>query len=121
MLFVDALLVGIGGILGGLARIGISSLVALLSGEAFPWGTLAVNVSGGFAIGLLAGSTVGVSSLGLFLMTGMLGSYTTVSTFSLQTFFLLEQRLIARALANIASSIVLCLLAAGIGYSLTAG
>ena len=121
MLFVDATLVGIGGILGGLARIGLSSLVALVAGERFPWGTLAVNLSGAFAIGALAGSAIGASSLGLFLMTGVLGSYTTVSTFSLQTLFLLEQRLIARALANVAGSVLLCLLAASLGYGLIAG
>jgi len=120
MLIVDALLVGIGGILGGLARISISSVVALLAGERFPWGTLAVNVSGALAIGSLAGAAIGGSSGGLFLMTGVLGSYTTVSTFSLQTLFLLEQGLIWRALANIAVSVLLCLLAAGIGYGLVA-
>ena len=121
MLVVDAILVGVGGILGGLARIGISSLVALLAGERFPWGTLAVNLSGAFAIGVLAGSAIGPSSLRLFLMTGVLGSYTTVSTFSLQTLFLLEQGLIGRALANIAGSVLLCLLAAGFGFGLMAG
>jgi CrcB protein len=121
MLLVDATLVGVGGLLGGLARIGISSLVALVAGDRFPWGTLAVNLSGSFAIGLLAGSAMGASSLGLFLMTGVLGSYTTVSTFSLQTLFLLEQGLIARALANIAGSVLLCLLAASLGYRLMAG
>lgn len=120
MLLVDATLVGIGGVLGGLARIGISSLVALVAGERFPWGTLAVNLSGAFVIGMLAASAIGAPSLGLFLMTGVLGSYTTVSTFSLQTLFLLEQGLIVRAFANIASSVFLCLLAAALGYGLMA-
>ena len=121
MLFVDATLVGIGGILGGLARIVLSSLVALVAGERFPWGTLAVNLSGAFAIGVLAGSAVGASSLGLFVMTGVLGSYTTVSTFSLQTLFLLEQGMIARALINIVASVLLCLLAASLGHGLVVG
>ncbi len=120
MLIVDALLVSIGGILGGLARISLSSVVASLAGDRFPWGTLAVNISGAFAIGALAGSAIGASGTALFLITGVLGSFTTVSTFSLQTLFLLEQGLIWRALANIAVSVLLCLLAAGIGYGLVA-
>jgi CrcB protein len=121
MLFVEAILVGAGGILGGLARMGMSSLAALIAGERFPWGTLTVNLSGAFALGVLAGSATAASSLGLFLMTGVLGSYTTVSTFSLQTLFLLEQGMIARALVNIVASVFLSLLAASLGYGLTAG
>jgi CrcB protein len=78
---VSLLLVALGGALGSVARY----LVSLaLGGGAFPWGTLAVNVLGSAAIGAAAG--LGVQGPArLFLVTGLLGGFTTFSAFSLET------------------------------------
>jgi CrcB protein len=86
--------VAIGSALGGMARYWCSDTVARFSGEWFPWGTLIVNVSGSFIIGLFAALS-GTDSRFLippeariFVMTGLCGGYTTFSSFSLQTFTL---------------------------------
>lgn len=117
-MLLDGVLVASGGVLGGLLRVLISTVVGRLIGEHLPWGTFAVNVSGTFAIGLAAGAVSIGSGLWLFLAIGVLGSYTTVSTFSLQTLFLLEQRAFGRATINAGGSIVGCLLAATAGLAL---
>ena len=83
-----------GSAIGGLARYVVSGLVARRFGEAFPWGTLLINVTGAFLIGILgARGTHDASMLAqpapwLFAVTGFLGCYTTVSSFSLQTLIL---------------------------------
>jgi CrcB protein len=84
------LLVLIGGGIGSLSRYGISLLAAQLFGTKFPWGTLIVNLSGCFLIGLsfaLAdrGLNIMNPSIRLFFMTGFLGGLTTFSTFGLET------------------------------------
>lgn len=82
------LLVGAGGALGGLARFSLSRWVDNRTGGGrFPWGTLAVNASGALLIGLALGWVSGpalTSGLWLLLVAGVLGSFTTVSSFSLQ-------------------------------------
>lgn len=82
------LLVGAGGALGGLARFWLVQWVDNRTGGGrFPWGTLAVNVSGALLIGLALGRVSGpalTSWLWLLLVVGVLGSFTTVSSFSLQ-------------------------------------
>ena len=115
--------VAIGGALGGAARFWLSDLVARRLGETFPWGTLVVNVSGAFAIGVLAalwteraGHAVLHVPMWTGLAIGVLGSYTTVSSFSLQTWALLRDRAYARALGNVAASAIGCLAAVAAGY-----
>jgi CrcB protein len=85
------------------------------TGEGFPFGTIVVNVTGAVFMGLLAG--YGDSSPGrllfneparLFLMIGVLGGYTTFSSFSLQTFLLIEQGNLTGALLNVLCSLLLC-------------
>jgi fluoride exporter len=117
------LIVALAGAVGGLARFWISSLVARRIGERFPWGTMAVNVSGALAIGALAAllpafgaEGEGVPGLWLALVIGVLGSYTTVSSFSLQTFVLIRERELLPAVLNIAGSVTFCLTAASAGY-----
>jgi len=130
-LLINAGAVALGALGGGPARLFVTELVAarLPVGRAFssfPWGTLIVNVSGALLIGMLAAyaqahALDGQSAAWLLLATGVLGSYTTVSSFSLQTHALVRDREPIQALAYIASSVVLCVLAAGLGFALTGG
>ena len=117
------LLVALGGALGACARFWLSGVVARRVGETFPWGTLAVNVTGALAIGLLAARFLtpqGVDApwreTWLLLVTGMLGSYTTVSSFSLQTLALAREGEGGRAALNVLASVGLCLAAALAGH-----
>jgi len=114
----------IGSALGGVARYAISGAVARRVGETFPWGTLAVNVSGSFVIGWFAalvapgGALAGERMAGAFVMVGLCGGYTTFSSFSLQTLNLARDGEYPGALANIAASALLCLLAVWAGAAL---
>lgn len=117
----------VGSAAGGMARFWLADAVAHRYGERFPWGTLAVNVSGALAVGICAallsnlhpGETASLAwRLGI---VGFLGSYTTVSSFSLQTLALAHDRAWGRAAGNIALSLGLCLGAVGLGWSLGAG
>ena len=113
--------VALGGGLGAVARFWVSAAVGRRLGEGFPWGTLTVNVTGAGLIGVLAGvllapgstahglGATGQPSLWAGLVIGGLGSYTTVSSFSVQTLALLRNRRAGRALANVALSLALCL------------
>ena len=114
-----------GGAIGSVGRVMVSSLVARWTGEQFPFGTIAVNVSGAMLMGLLAG--YGQSEPGkllfseparTFLMIGILGGYTTFSSFSLQTFLLIEQGNLMGAFLNVALSVLLCVLGIWAGFSL---
>jgi CrcB protein len=119
----DILSVAVGGALGGIGRFWLSGFVARWVGETFPWGTLAVNVSGAAAIGALA-PLLWVPGRGEFadlslwaaLVTGVLGSYTTVSSFSLQTLALARNGEWGPALFNALASTILCLAAAAAAY-----
>lgn len=116
---VHFLIVGFGGALGGIARFWLSSTVNRWLGGVFPWGTLVVNVSGSFAIGLLTASLPNASTGStpwLALAVGILGSYTTVSSFSLETLTLLRNGQLVQAGLNVAVSPGLCLGAATLGY-----
>lgn len=116
------LCVALGSALGGMARYCVSDYIGHKYGAHFPWGTLLVNVSGALLIGLLAGLVFALpTSGGLFwqlAVTGFLGSYTTVSSFSLQTLVLLREGYLLRALANISLSLLLCLICVALGYGL---
>lgn len=114
--------VALGSAFGGAARFLVSSLVARAVGETFPWGTMAVNVSGSLALGALAAvadaAALDPASLGWQLAAvGFLGSYTTVSSFSLQTLALVRDGEGARAAGNVALSLGLCLAAAAAGFA----
>ena len=118
-------LVVTGSALGGVARYWLSGVVGRRVGETFPWGTMAVNVSGAFAIGAvaaLAASNPGFAALGLWHLgvIGFLGSYTTVSSFSLQTLALLRDGQPWQAAGNVLLSLGLCLSAAAAGFAATA-
>lgn len=113
--------VALGSALGGAARFAVSGLVARAIGETFPWGTMAVNVTGSLALGALAARAGAVGSvLWQLAAVGFLGSYTTVSSVSLQTLALARDGEMARAAVNMALSLALCLGAAAAGFALGA-
>lgn len=118
------LLVALGGALGGMARFAISNVMARLTGQAFPWGTLAVNASGAFLAGWLLGS-LGLpsapTSLWLFMVVGLLGGYTTVSSFSLQTLELWQSGQARRAVFNISATLLLGISMVSLGWRLAGG
>jgi CrcB protein len=109
------LLVALGGALGSAARFGVGVAAARLFGLAFPWGTLIVNIIGGFAMGVLA-ARVGPENenLRLALGTGLLGGFTTFSAFSLETVRLMQHQP-AHAALYVAASVVLSVGACGLG------
>jgi CrcB protein len=123
-LLLTYIVIGIGSALGGLARYGAGMLAVALWGPAFPWGTILINILGSFVIGGFATLTgpdgrVYVGPLGRqFVMVGLCGGYTTFSAFSLESFALLQHGRLLAAAANIALSLVLCLLAVWLGHGL---
>jgi len=116
--------IAIGSALGGMARYWCSGAAARLIGETFPWGTLFVNVTGCFIIGFVAtltgpdGRIFAGSTARQFVMLGLLGGFTTFSSFSLQTLNLVQDNEWLQAGGNIIGSVVLCLLAVWLGYLL---
>ena len=118
----ELLLVGCGGFVGSVGRYLIAGWVQKLSPfTTFPIGTMAVNVLGCFAIGCLGACIDVRQMLGpetrLLLMVGMLGGFTTFSTFSYETLALFRDAEVARGLANAGLHMILCLVAAWLGYA----
>lgn len=111
-----------GGALGALLRFWLASGVAVWLGRGFPYGTLLVNVSGSLAIGVLYILLLERADVGtvwrLFLMTGLLGAFTTFSTFSLETLVLIEAGEHLKAGMNVVLNVILCLAAAYAGILL---
>jgi CrcB protein len=111
----------LGSAIGGPARYFVSGLVGRHIGETFPWGTMVINVSGAFVIGLFAAAAIGgtlpTPAAWQFAVTGFLGSYTTVSSFSLQTLALVRDGQFLRAGGNVILSLILCLSAVTLGYA----
>ena len=111
-----------GSVLGGVARYLFSLLIELIPG--FPWATLFVNVTGSFVIGFYStlsgpdGRLFAGARQRQFVITGFCGGYTTFSTFSLETFRLLEGGMARIAFLNIGVSIVTWLVAVWLGYLL---
>ncbi len=120
----NALVIFLGGGLGSLARWWLSGLVADRVGQTFPWGTLVVNVSGCFLVGIFASLTgpdgrfLAPPLLRQFFMLGVCGGYTTFSSFSLQTLTLAEEGQWFRAGANVVLSLVTCLVGVWLGHLL---
>ncbi|SDI90400.1 camphor resistance protein CrcB [Bradyrhizobium sp. Rc2d] len=113
-----------GSMLGGCARYFVSGAIARRLGETFPWGTMTINVTGAFLIGILGalathpGSAFAAPTPWLFAVTGFLGCYTTVSSFSLQTLTLARSGEPFSALGNVVLSVGLCLAAVSCGFLL---
>ena len=104
---------------GGLTRYYLSGWVYSLLGRAFPYGTFAVNIIGAYLIGLIMElglrSTLISDTLRLGLTVGFLGGLTTFSTFSYETFTLLEEGQFVMACANVLASVAVCLLFTWLG------
>jgi CrcB protein len=114
-------LVAAGGALGAAARFLAAAGVARLCGDRFPWGTLAVNVTGCLAIGLLMGALQGREGWRLLLVTGFLGAYTTFSAFGGETVDLLRRDEWGRAGLYVLGSVAAGLAAVRVGMVLTRG
>jgi fluoride exporter len=116
------LVVGIGGGLGAMARHGVNSLVhRWLLGAEFPHGIFLINVVGSGAIGLIAGlvasSRVEISlEARTFLVVGVLGGFTTFSSFSLDTLTLVRGGQVGLAMLNVGGQVILSLVAVALGY-----
>ena len=108
-----------GGALGALLRYWVSHGVYAVLGRGFPYGTLAVNVLGSLAMGYLFIVMTERTALGAewraFALIGLLGAFTTFSTFSIETFNLIEQADYLKAGLNMVISVAACLFAAWIG------
>jgi fluoride exporter len=113
------LLVMLGSAVGAPLRYVVDREIQTRHERVFPLGTLAINVTGSFALGLLVGSAAagGVSRLAVDAVgIGVLGSYTTFSTFSWETLRMLEEGSLWQATANVAVSVSGGLAAAALGY-----
>jgi CrcB protein len=116
------LFVGIGGLMGSVARYGLHLLISSRSLSVFPWGTFTVNIAGCLLIGLLVGlesRNVLVSDpFKWLLITGICGGFTTFSTYSIEGISLLNQQQYLPFFAYTAGSVVVGLLATFLGYEL---
>jgi CrcB protein len=116
------LLIGLGGFLGAIARYAVDGAVADRTGGGFPWGTLVINATGSFLLGLLFALTTERAILPADvrgpLMIGFLGAYTTFSTWMLESWQLIEVGSYAPAIANLGGSVAVGLVAVGAGMIL---
>ena len=113
------LLVGLGGFAGAISRYLVDGLVSDRTGGGFPWGTLVVNATGSFLLGLLFAMTAERAILPAEIrgpvMIGFIGAYTTFSTYMLESWILIEGGSNLPALANLGGSIVIGLVAVAAG------
>ncbi len=115
------LAVGAGGAVGSVLRYLLTGTIQRLAGHGFPAGTVVVNVLGSFAIGLLYVWLVergGSSGMRALLMVGLLGGFTTFSSFSLETVNLMMQASYGRAALNVLLSVALCIGGTMLGIAL---
>lgn len=119
------LLVAIGGALGSVSRYLIGLATLRWFGPNFPWGTLAVNIIGGLAIGvfaeLIARRFDGSAELRLFIVTGILGGFTTFSAFSLEVTAMAERGDYLTALTYVLTSVIISVAAVFAGLALVRG
>jgi len=113
------LIIAGGGAAGAMLRYGVSNGIYALLGRGFPYGTLVVNVLGSLLMGLLYVLLVerlsDAAEWRAFLLIGLLGAFTTFSTFSIETVMLFENGEPLRALLNMLLSVTLCVMATWAG------
>ena len=119
-------LVGLGGALGAMARFGVGQIIGRLWPMSFPLATLLINLVGSLAMGLFVGLMARwlpawQSDARLFVAVGILGGFTTFSTFSLDTIVLIERGEVVAAGAYVLLSVVLCLIGLYLGLLVTRG
>lgn len=106
----NLILVMAGGAVGSAGRYMLGRLVLTLYGPGFPWATLLANILGGLVMGLLAGVLArfinGGEQIRLLIGVGVLGGFTTFSSFSLETVLMLERGEVATGLAYVAASVI---------------
>jgi CrcB protein len=119
--------VAFGGALGSVARYAFAGIGVRLLGATFPWSTLFVNVTGSFMIGLFAaltsagGKPVVTGDARAFLLIGVLGGFTTFSSFSVETLNLARTGQLLAAAGNVAGTVLLCLAGVWLGHVAGAG
>ena len=115
--------IAIGGAAGSLCRYGMSNGIYLLLGRSFPYGTLAVNILGSFVMGIVYILMIERASISEELRAGitigLLGAFTTFSTFSIETINLIESGEILKAGLNILFSVTLCIAGCWLGMHLS--
>ena len=115
----QVLAIATGGAVGALLRYWVSTGTHAVLGRGFPYGTLTVNVLGSLLIGFLyiwlLERLVAGPALRAFLLIGVLGAFTTFSTFSIETLNLMESGQLGKAIANVVISVTVCIAAAGLG------
>ncbi len=116
------LFIGLGGFLGSIVRYGLTSIIQTKTESVFPYGTMAVNIIGCFCIGVLITlfqeKNIAGEHLRLFLIIGLLGGFTTFSSFSYDTFALVKAGHLLEAGWNVGGSLFGCLIATWAGYML---
>ena len=122
----SVLIVGIGGALGAMARFGFSSMVTRLWPTGFPLATLLINIIGSIAMGLLIGLLPRLmpslqEEARLLVAVGILGGFTTFSSFSLDTIVLIERGELLLAGTYVLLSVVICLIGLYLGLLVTRG
>ena len=116
--------IALGGALGSVVRFWMSGVIAVRFDGKFPWGTIFVNITGSFLIGIFAawsetgGLLAEATTLRQFLMVGVCGGYTTFSAFSVQTLDLMRSGHWFAATGNVLGSVLACLVAVWLGYLL---
>ena len=114
--------VAIGGAAGAVMRWLMAGAVQRWTGSAFPWGTFAVNALGSFLLGFLFVWLIERSTASelvrLALTVGMLGAFTTFSTYSLESIRLLQEGALGMAAANVMGQVVVCLVLTWLGIQL---
>jgi len=118
----NLLAIAIGGAIGAVARYLLSTFVLRVSGTLFPLGTFVVNVIGCLVFGAIAGATsqrVQISpTVRLFLLTGILGGFTTFSSYAFESFALVRDGQFAWATINVVGQVVAGLVGLAAGYGL---
>ena len=116
----NVLLIALGGSIGAVARYGLSGFVQRFTSPYFPFGTFTVNIVGCLVFGILAGIAEQRFALGpqarAFLLIGVLGGFTTFSSFTYETFQLLRDAEIARAALNVFGQVIVGLAAMWAGF-----